>query len=138
VLAGSGGTVRGVDSHGANGDPVEIARKLARMIESTVVISGPTDTISDGRRTLLVDNGHEMMGKISGTGCMASSIVGAFAATSKDRLLTSGAAMAAFGIAGERAARKAHGPYSFKVNLFDEMARLTPNDLENEARIRCV
>ena len=136
VLAGSGGTVRGVDSCGCKGDPAEIVCEFAKRIEATVVISGPTDTISDGRRSLLVDNGHELMGRISGTGCMASSIVGAFAAISKDYLLSSGAAMAAFGIAGENAAKNAKGPYSFKVRLFDEMARLTPKDLKERARIR--
>jgi len=136
VLAGSGGTVRGVDSQGAQGDPAQIAGEYARRIGSCVIISGPTDTISDGRRTVLVDNGHEMMGMISGTGCMASSIVGAFAATSKDHVMSSAAAMAAFGIAGERAASQSNGPYSFKVRLFDEMARLSPNELGERARMR--
>jgi hydroxyethylthiazole kinase len=136
VLAGTGGTVRGVDSRGAEGDPIEVASEYAQRIGSCVTISGPIDTISDGRRTLQVENGHEMMGTITGTGCMASSIVGAFAAISKDHVISSAAAMAAFGIAGERAASKASGPYSFKAGLFDETADLTPKELGKKARIR--
>jgi len=136
ILAGSGGKVRGVESIGASIDPVSVACKYANHIGSCVIISGPIDTISDGRRTILVENGHEMMGAITGTGCMASSIVGAFAATSTDHLMSSAAAMALFGIAGERAARKARGPYSFKAGLFDELARLAPGDLGDLARIR--
>ena len=83
VLAGTGGTVRGVDSGGITGDPLIIAKDLARSSGSLVIISGATDIVSDSNRTFMVDNGHELMGKISGTGCMASSIVAAFAAVTK-------------------------------------------------------
>jgi len=136
VLSGLGGTVRGVDSYGANEDLLLVASELAQNNGSCVIISGPIDIISDGRKTILVENGHELMGAISGTGCMASSIVGAFAAISRDHLIASTAAMAAFGIAGEKAASKASGPYSFKVRLFDEMASLTPKELGEAARTR--
>jgi hydroxyethylthiazole kinase len=136
TLAGTGGIVRGVDSEGISGDPVQVCRALADMSGATVVMSGAADIATDGKRTVLVDNGHEMMGRISGTGCMVSSLVGAFAAASDDHLITSGAALAVFGIAGERAARKAAGPYAFKAALMDEVAALTPEDLAKEARCR--
>ncbi len=90
----------------------------------TVVVSGATDIVTDGKRILLVENGHPMMGSISGTGCMAASVIGAFAAVADDPVIASAAALAAFGIAGERAAASARGPYSFKTALFDEMAAL--------------
>jgi len=135
VLAGSGGVVRGVDSMGASGDPLEAAATLARSTGATVVMSGPADIVTDGSRALFVDNGHEIMGMVSGTGCMASSLVGSFAAVSKDKVLSSAAALACFGIAGERAAPKAKGPSSFKVALLDEVAALRPEDLRN-AKIR--
>ena len=41
-------------------------------------------------------NGHPLMGAISGTGCMASSVTGAFAATTDDRFATTVAALATF------------------------------------------
>ena len=136
VLAGSGGRVRGVDSLGVDGDPNSIAKDFANETGSTVVMSGPTDVISDGRRTYLVDNGHAMMGGISGTGCMAASIVGAFVASNDDRLKGAVGALAAFGIAGERAAKGAKGPGSFKVALFDATAVLTPEDVGKYAKVR--
>ncbi|MDW5563847.1 MAG: hydroxyethylthiazole kinase [Methanomassiliicoccus sp.] len=135
TMAGTGGKVRGVDSEGISGDPTEVSRALAEMTGAVVVMSGATDIVTDGKRTVLIDNGHEMMGRISGTGCMASSLVGAFATTSDDHLATSAAALVAFGIAGERAARKASGPFAFKVALMDEVAALTPADLKNGARV---
>lgn len=138
TLAGSGGTVRGVDSMGAQGDPAEVTRRLASSTGATVVMSGAVDTISDGDRVVHVDNGHEMMGRVSGTGCMASSVVGAFSAATSDTLVASAAALAAVGLAGERAARRASQPASFKVAMLDEVASLTPSDLARGARIRVV
>ncbi len=136
VLAGAEAHVRGVDSFGISGDPVSIARQFAKRAGLTVVISGVTDIVTDGNRTLLVDNGHPLMGSISGTGCMAASVTGAFAAVSDDPVNASAAALSAFGIAGEKAASGARGPYTFKVALFDEMAALQPEDLVSGAKIR--
>ena len=136
VLAGAEGKVKGVDSHGVTGDVVKIAQNFARDAGITVVVSGITDIVTDGQRILLVDNGHPMMGSISGTGCMAASVTGAFAAVSDDPVIASAAALAAFGIAGEKAASGARGPYTFKVALFDEMAALKPEDIASGAKIR--
>jgi hydroxyethylthiazole kinase len=136
VIAGVEAVVRGVDSYGLAGDPLMIARGLAKTLHCTVAVSGATDVITDGKRSLLVDNGHPLMGSISGTGCMAASVTGAFCAESEDPVLASAAALAAFGLAGERAAVRAGGPLSFKVGLFDELANLTPEDLAAGAKIR--
>jgi hydroxyethylthiazole kinase len=136
VIAGVEATVRGVDSHGMSGDPVTVARGLAQTLGLTVAVSGATDIVTDGKKTLLVSNGHSLMGSISGTGCMAASVTGAFCAESEDPVTASAAALAALGLAGERAAVVAHGPLSFKVALFDELANLTPQDLAAGARIR--
>ena len=135
ILAGAEAFVRGVDSQGVTGDPSRIAQNFAKESGVTVVISGPTDIVTDGRRILLVENGHPMMGSISGTGCMAASVTGAFAAVTDDPVIASAAALAAFGIAGERAAAGARGPYSFKTALFDQMAALKPEDLLSDAKI---
>jgi hydroxyethylthiazole kinase len=136
VLAGTGGKVRGVDSGGLTGNPVHSAKKLAQEAGITVVVSGATDIVTDGTRVTLVENGHPMMGSISGTGCMAASLTGVFAAESTDPVIASAAALAVFGLAGEKAAASAGGPYSFKVALFDHLAALEPEDLASGAKIR--
>jgi hydroxyethylthiazole kinase len=136
ILAGAEAKVLGVDSLGITGDAVKIARDFAKETGITVVVSGIVDIVTDGRRVLLIDNGHPMMGSISGTGCMAGSVTGAFAAVSDDPVIASAAALASFGIAGERAASGAQGPYSFKVALFDELPTLRPEDLASGAKIR--
>ena len=136
VLARTGGEVRGVDSAGCEGDPAEVAAACARRFGTLVVMTGPVDYISDGTRTLAAGNGHPMMDRLSGTGCMTASVVGAFAAAGDDLLTACAAACAAFGRAGERAAEVARGPYSFRTALFDEMANLTEDDLAAHANVR--
>ncbi|MDD4253745.1 MAG: hydroxyethylthiazole kinase, partial [Methanoculleus horonobensis] len=75
------------------------------------------------------------MDRLSGTGCMASSVTAAFVAVADDYAVASAAALAAFGLAGERAACGACGPYTFRTALFDELAGLSPDDLAGHARI---
>jgi hydroxyethylthiazole kinase len=77
-----------------------------------------------------------MMDRLSGTGCMAASVTGAFAAVADDPMVAAAAALAAFGRAGERAAVGAKGPYSFRTALFDELFSLTGADLAEHARVR--
>jgi len=135
VLAGTGGSVRGVDSEGITGDPVEVAKACARLTGTVVAMSGPVDVVTDGERALLVRNGNPMMERLSGTGCMLSSVVGAFVAVADDPVAASAAAMAAFGRAGEKAAENAKGPYSFRTALFDELYSLTPEDLASHMQV---
>ena len=136
VLAGADANVRGVDSCGVSGDIIGIARNFARDTGIVIAVSGATDIITDGNRTVYVDNGHEMMGRLSGTGCMAASITGAFAAVSDDRLAAAAAAFSAFGIAGECAAPQKAGPYSYRIALLDNISVLSPGDIIQKAKIR--
>jgi len=136
VLAGVEGKVRGVDSWGLNGDPIKIGQEYARQTGVTVAVSGAADIVTDGNRVVLVGNGHPMMARLTGTGCMVASLVGAFAAVCSDGMTSSVAAFAAFGIAGERAAQKTSGPYSFRTALMDEIAALQPEDLMQNASVR--
>ncbi len=136
TLAGAGGDIIGVDSRGMSGEPLAVAKKFAKELGIIVAVSGPTDIVTDGNKALLVDNGHPLMGRVSGTGCMAASLAGAFTAVSKDYLSSTATAFAAFGLAGEKAAPLSRGPASFKVSLLDELYRLTPEELEKGARMR--
>jgi hydroxyethylthiazole kinase len=136
VLAGADARVRGVDSGDVNGDLPSIAQDFAIETGITIVISGTIDIVSNGGHVIAVENGHSMMGRISGTGCMAASIIASFAAIHRDMAEASAASLAAFGIAGERAAANTSGPGSFKTALFDHLSSLTPAELARDAKIR--
>lgn len=136
TMAGSEAKVVGVDSHGVSGDPMGICQEYAESLGCTVVMTGPTDIISDGRSIFTVENGHPLMESVSGTGCMASTVVAAFSTVCEDHALSSASALAAFGLAGERAAVRGQGPMSFKAALFDSLDALDAQSLSAEARIR--
>src|SRR5207245_163453 len=80
--------------------------------------TGPTDYVSNGERTLTVSNGDPLLGTVSGTGCMSSALTGCFVAVAPP-LEGAAYALAAFGVAGEDAARDAKGTGTFHANLYD-------------------
>ncbi|MBR1368994.1 hydroxyethylthiazole kinase [Methanocalculus chunghsingensis] len=135
VLAGSGGTVRGVDSYGCSGDPVDVARRCAEVTGTVVAMTGEIDVVTGDGEVYLIRNGHPMMDRLSGTGCMAASLVGAFAAVASSPSKAAVAALAAFGRAGEIAAPGAAGPYSFRTGLFDALYSLSPEDLRDGTQV---
>ena len=128
--------VRGVESIAAGGEPAQLAREAARSLGRVVSVTGAVDHVSDGERVLAVANGHELLGAVSGTGCMSTAMTGCFLAVRADEPLGAAAeALAAFGIAGEDAADGARGPGSFHVALYDALYGLDPATLDERARI---
>jgi hydroxyethylthiazole kinase len=136
TLVGVEAEVRGVESIGAGGESADLARTAARNLGLVAAVTGPVDHVSDGDRALAVANGHELLASVTGTGCMSSAITGSFLAVARDRPLEAAAgALAAFGVAGEDAARDAKGPGSFHVGLYDALAALDPETLDGRAKI---
>jgi hydroxyethylthiazole kinase len=136
TLVGVEAEVRGVESIGAGGESADLARTAARSLGLVASVTGPVDHVSDGDRVLAVANGHELLAAVTGTGCMSSAITGCFLAVARDQPLeAAAAALAAFGVAGEDAAREAKGPGSFHVGLYDALAALEPETLDARARI---
>jgi len=135
ALVGLGGKVKGVESI-SGGDPIEVAHMMATRWGVAAAITGKRDIISDSMRTIGVDNGHEWLRAITGSGCMATSVVAAFAAVERDPVLAATAGLVCFGLAAEQAAERASGPASFKVALFDALCNLTPEVVEGGAKAR--
>jgi len=136
VLGGMEATVKGVDAAGVSAGSEEIARLAAEKLGVTVAITGAIDAVSNGRRSILIENGHRMMGGLTGTGCMSTALTGAFAAVCPDPVTASAGALISFGIAGEAAAPgEPLRPGSYKVALFDQVYDLTPEKIISGARI---
>ena len=135
ALTGLGGVVKGVETVVEAEEPVKVAKALAQRYGLTTAITGPRDIISDGKRVVAVDNGHPMLKTITGTGCMATTMIAAFCAVEKDRLLAATGGLVAFGLAAELAAPQARGPGSFKVALFDALYNLTAGQVVAGAKV---
>ena len=79
-----------------------------------------------------------MLTKVTGAGCLLTSVLGAFAAVENDRLTASMAALAVYGVAAEMAAERkgAEGPGSFQIELLNMLFAVTPDDVRQYGRVR--
>jgi hydroxyethylthiazole kinase len=125
VLAGFQARISGVESLGVAAEPAKVAQELAQKFHCVAAITGVVDVLSDGSRTTRVSNGHAMMSAVTGTGCMATTVVACYAAVEPDKLLAASSALAVYGLAGEIAAKPAKGPGSFHAALYDALAGLS-------------
>ena len=134
-IAGLDAQTKGVEATEVDADLVDLTKNLAQERGVTVVITGKEDTISDGEHTFMVKNGHAMMGSIVGTGCMAASVIGCFAAVEGDYAKAAAAALACFGIAGEIAAEVAKGPGTFKEQFYDAVYNLNEEQVNGLEKV---
>ena len=128
-VAGLAAATRGVDSAATSGEALDAARALARDLQSVVCISGADDHVVDaGGRWATLSNGHPWMTKVTGVGCSASALVGAFAAVQADRWRATVAAMAVLGVVGELAAERTQaaggGVGRLQIELLDGLQLL--------------
>jgi hydroxyethylthiazole kinase len=127
---------KGVDSiHGVD-EVSDIAIVLSKKLGITLVITGEVDFVTNGERVLRIHNGHPMMGKITGSGCAATSVIGSFLAVEKDPVIAAATALAYYGIAGEMAAKEAHGPGSFISASIDALYNIDEDILVSGAKIQ--
>lgn len=139
-LAGWKASTRGVDASAddLDHDRVSVAEHVARQYRCVTAVTGATDVISDGERTIQIENGHPMLTKVTGTGCMTTALTASFAAVTGDYLAAAAAGVAAMGIAGEIAYEQAGslGTGSFRVALTDAISRLDEAIIKSRIKIR--
>lgn len=128
-LAGIKGETKGVDSRLDVSYYVPEAKNLASKHHCIVWMSGKIDHITDGKYIILIHHGDAMMGKITGMGCTASAMTGAFLAINSNPFLASAHAAVVMGIAGEIAAKKSEGPGSFKLAFMDALYNLSEKEI---------
>ena len=138
-MAGAAIQTRGVDSSAAPNDALKSAQTLVERTGSTVCVSGEIDHILDAKkRWARLSNGHVWMTKITGVGCSATALVGAFCVVQSDAWRATTSAMALLGVVGEVAAQKTQarglGVGSMAVCLLDELQLL--DQLTFEGRLK--
>jgi hydroxyethylthiazole kinase len=138
ILAGLSAEIRGVESISSEMSDT-VAGDFARTMGCTVAITGVVDLVSDGTRCARISNGHAMMSKVVGTGCMSNVIVASFAAVEPDAFTSAVGGLVAFGIAGELAAEAApEKPGTFHVELYNALYALDEELIRKNARIALV
>ena len=126
ALATDHNTGRGVDDLEAETpDAARSAMDLARKTGAIVVASGETDYIADGIRLYEVKGGTVWMSRVTGTGCMLSSLLGAFLAV-ENSALSAAACCAMMNTCAEKAlaetAGRQGGTGTFHICLMDALS----------------
>ena len=145
ALALGSSSTKGVDADAAdaidegNLDTVaQFAKEFARISGAVVAITGAIDVIADASHVCLIRNGHPMMSRITGTGCMLTALVAAYLAANPGSAFTAtAAAVCAMGLAGERAHARLggfDGNATYRSYIIDEICNLTGDVLEAGAR----
>ncbi len=136
ALLRAGPGPRGVDSRHSPEEVLDDACALSRAHDCVVSVSGTVDRIVAGDRITQVANGHPLMARVTGMGCTASAVTGAFLAVADTPLAAATHAMAVMGVAGELAAIGAAGPGSFQARFLDVLASLDKAEVEPRLKIQ--
>jgi len=146
---------RGVDSVGKGfADPASFVKQLALKEKCVIILTGITDYVSDGSTVIKLDNGHELLAHITGSGCMVGTCVAVFCAAAAsimevrmDKKLVDGDMLSgaiggvlAVTVASELAAARpdVFGPGTFLPALIDELYNLTPDKVIERAKVEVI
>jgi hydroxyethylthiazole kinase len=120
-------------------DVKEMARAFANKLNTVVAITGAVDIITDGKTTYTVENGHKIMSKVTGTGCMCTSLIGTFLGAGNNNLLAALSGVVAMGMAGEIAYegldKNQGGIGSLKVKILDAIYNLSEAEIMKRSKI---
>lgn len=134
-LASAHHTTKGVDSRHSPQHALDAAQHIAQQNQCVVVISGVIDICVSPQQQIHIYNGDTIMAKVTGMGCTATALIGAFCAINPNPLHAAAHAMIVMGITGEIAAQKSSGPGSFFPNFLDTLYHLTEKDIETKMRV---
>lgn len=141
VLAGEDAAGSGVDANAPDAideknlpDAAAMLRALARRTGSVIAVSGALDLVSDGARTAVLRGGCATMTRVTGSGCMLTSLMGACCgALPEEPFAAACAAMAIMDVCGDLAeARRIQnhtGNATFRTDLIDAVFNLTEQEL---------
>ncbi len=136
ILAGKKALIQGVDSLETGETPVQALKELSRQTGAVVCVTGVVDHITDGEKVFAVENGHPMMGNVTGTGCSSTTAVAVYCAAGDASAETCALGLAVFGACGELAAEECRGPGSFQVAILDALFNAPERNLGARLRIK--
>ena len=119
-------------------EDINIAKNFSKKTGATIAITGKRDIITNGEKTYLVENGHSIMSKVTGTGCMCTSVIGSFLGSSNNSLLASLSGVVSMGLAGEIAnesLKENEGTGTLRVKIIDNLYNLNSNIIEKRGKI---
>lgn len=138
ALAGVDWQAKGIDAGEGTGDIEAIAKACAQKLACVVILSGPTDVITDGTRAVKVMNGTPLFQVHVGSGDMLSSIVAAFCAVTDDYFEAAQTACLVFAATGQLVSEATPdlGAGTFIMKFLDALQTTTVADIEGIAAFK--
>ena len=146
VSQGSG-TTKGVDADVSDavteenlGEAVSFAQALSAKTGSVIAITGKIDIVADSKKAYIIRNGNGLMSKITGTGCMLSTVIAAYCAANQDNMLeATAAAVCAMGLSGElaydRLLKNDGGTSTYRTYIIDYMSKMNNEMLQGGMKV---
>jgi hydroxyethylthiazole kinase len=146
IYAGNGLT-QGVDANISDAvtevnldEMILLTKELSKRTKAVIAITGAIDIVADETKAYVIRNGHANMSKVTGTGCMLTSIITACCTANPDRILEAAAtAVICEGIAGEIANKKMQeenaGTSSYRMFLIDTISQMTDNMISEGMKV---
>ncbi|MFQ9923310.1 MAG: hydroxyethylthiazole kinase [Beduini sp.] len=140
-------TTAGVDANDADlvneaniDEVLAFAKKLSQQTGAVIAITGPIDVVCDTEHSYLIKNGHPIMSRITGTGCMLAGVIAVYvAANPKQRLEATAYAVTMMGVAGESAydkmCQQKVGTSSYRTYLIDAMSMMSHETLNGGMKV---
>lgn len=127
---------KGVDSTTDSRDALQFGKSLQEQTGSIICISGAVDYILSEQYRVEVYNGHPLMTQVTGLGCSATALIGAFLGITDRYFEAAAAGVSILSLAGELAAQIASGPGSLQLNLYDALYQLDAKGLKSNLKIK--
>ncbi len=134
-LESSAYQTKGVDSIYTSENALKAGQILNKNSGSIICISGATDYVISSEQIIKIMNGHPLMGRVTGMGCIATALIGAFIAVEENTMLAVCGAMALMSIAGELAVARSDGPGSLQINFLDKLHNITRDEFIQTVKI---
>lgn len=120
---------------------VRVAKSLTKRFNCIVAITGVCDIVSDGEKSVTIENGTKMLSNVTGTGCMTTALVGGYLGaceTKEDLFIAAVSGIVSMGICGEIAEERAGsiGLGSFHMAIIDAVSNLDEEDLLKRSKIK--
>ena len=145
-IAGLSAKIKGVDADENDiGDSIDnkvhFVRDLSKKLNSVVAMTGAVDVVSNGEKVYLISNGNTNMSKITGTGCMLTSLTATFVGANTDNILNATvSAVSVMGIAGELGyeymVKNNLGTGSYRTTIIDNIYKMNEEIFERENKIK--
>ena len=141
-IAGTDVRTKGVDAGCVQAPDLEKTMSMLQCGTSPDTVyaaTGATDVVVADCGVVSIENGHPAMARITGTGCMCTSLIASFCGAGVPPFEAAICGIAVMGIAGELAYERTakEGVGSMRVRLIDEIGNMSPETLERRLKITC-